>query len=112
MTLRDSEPGLGLVIVSLVGVRHWPVIETEVDTWSILSLIDVLLGEHYLPQGGMMSRFCFPLAATASSLATSWAVNLSYAARAPVKFASMRAGVTDFGSTTVSFATVKLHLSS
>lgn len=55
----------------------------------------------------MTNRFCFPPAATPSSLATSCEVNLSYAVRAPVKLASMRVGVTDLGSTTMPLATMK-----
>lgn len=56
-------------------------------------------------------RFCLPPAAKPSSVwrsATS-ELNLSAAARAPVKLDAIRAGVTDLGSTTIPLATKHFH---
>ena len=59
------------------------------------------------PQGGMMKRLCFPLAATPSSLLTSESSNLARASRNPFKFASIREGVTDLGRTTHPFLSAR-----
>lgn len=58
-----------------------------------------------------MYLLCFPPAARPSSCSISAASNFAAAAIAPVKFVAIRAGVTDFGSTTKPFATKKMSSS-
>ena len=59
------------------------------------------------PQGGMIKRFCLPLAATPSSFSTSDSSNFPRASTNPVKLASMREGVTDFGRATHPFLSAR-----
>lgn len=67
----------------------------------------VLLLHDYFPltHGGMMNRCCLPLAATPSKSSKSALSILLAKSMAPVKLASMREDVTDFGNVTIFFET-------
>ena len=91
-----------------------PVVESELDARSYDEDRQYMGGgqvelrrKEELPQGGMIKRFCFPLAATPSSFSMSRSSNFPRASMNPFMLASIREGVMDFGRTTHPFLSAK-----